>query len=45
MHPLSGPPQTSKGTIDLILSDGRDVNLIDDNTFEIVQTGEVLKRI
>ena len=33
------------GTTFLSLSDGRDVNVIDDTTFQIVSTGEVIRKI
>lgn len=46
-RPLDGPVQKVKGALDLILADGRDVNALDDelNTFQILDTGEILTRI
>ena len=43
-HPMSGPPQEVPTTKDMYLVDGRDVNAIDDNTFQIVITDEILRR-
>jgi hypothetical protein len=45
VQPLSGPPQDVRGTLDWILSDGRDVNFIDDNTFQILDTDEFVRKI
>lgn len=42
---LSGPKRNSKGPVDYILEDGRDVDPIDDNTFRIVETDEVIYRV
>jgi len=45
-QPLSGgPAQDVPGTLDWILSDGRDVNFIDDHTFQIVLTDEFVRKV
>lgn len=44
-RPVSGPSSEIKGTRSWTTSDGLDVNYVDENTFEIVQTDMVLKRI
>lgn len=44
-RPVSGPATEIKGTRSWETSGGLDVNYIDENTFEIVQTDMVLKRI
>jgi hypothetical protein len=41
----SGPPQDVLGTKEWFLSDGQDVNYIDDNTFQIVLTDEFVRKI
>jgi hypothetical protein len=41
----SGPPQDVPTTKEWFLSDGRDVNFIDDNTFQIVLTDEFIRKI
>jgi hypothetical protein len=41
----SGPPQDVLGTKECFLSDGRDVNFVDDNTFQIVRTDEFVRKI
>ena len=42
---LNNPPQEVPGTKGWILSDGRDVNFIDDNTFQILDTDEFIRKI
>jgi hypothetical protein len=44
-QPLNGPAQDVPGTKELFLSDGRDVNFIDENTFQIVLTDEIVRKI
>ena len=46
-HPggLNHPPQDYPTTKECFLSDGRDVNWTDDNTFEIVQTDEIIRKV
>jgi hypothetical protein len=44
-QPLRGPAQDVPGTQDWILSDGRHVNFIDDNTFQILDTDEFVRKI
>jgi hypothetical protein len=41
----SGPPQDVPGNLDWILLDGREVNFIDDNTFQILDTDEFVRKI
>lgn len=42
---LNNPPQDIPGSKGCALSDGRDVNWIDENTFQIVQTDEFVRKI
>ncbi|MFL6843758.1 MAG: hypothetical protein ACJ8ER_02620 [Allosphingosinicella sp.] len=44
-RPLSGPVQYAKGAMDAKLLDGRDVNPKDTETFEIVETGEIIRKV
>jgi hypothetical protein len=44
-RPLNGPPSSLPGAKVLTLPDGSHVNFIDENTFKIVQTGEVVRRL
>ena len=41
----NAPPQVSKGTRRYALRDGSSVNRVDKDTFEVVQTGETLRKI
>jgi len=41
----SGPPQDVLGTKDWCLSDGGEVNFADENTFQIVLTDELVRKI
>lgn len=43
-RPLSGGASWIPGMIRLEMSDGSHVNHIDDDTFEIVATGEIVRR-
>lgn len=44
-QPLSGPAEDIPGAKECFLSDGRDVNFIDDSTFQIVLTDEFIRKI
>lgn len=44
-RPLSGPVQYLKGATDAKLLDGRDVSPKDSETFEIVDTGEIIRKV
>jgi len=44
-RPLSGPRQQLGGARDYRLADGRDLNPISDDVFEIVETGQILRRV
>lgn len=44
-RPISGPAQNIPTTKELFLSDGRAVTWIDDDTFEIVATDEIIRKI
>ena len=44
-RPLSGPSRTIKGGLRAVLSDGRSLNRLDAETFEIVQTHEVVRKV
>ena len=44
-QPLNGPAQDVPGTKGCFLSDGRDVNFIDDNSFQILDTDEFIRKI
>tara|TARA_R100000365_G_scaffold3600_1_gene12559 strand:- start:3507 stop:3731 length:225 start_codon:yes stop_codon:yes gene_type:complete len=44
-RPISGPAEEVAGSKSLLLTDGRHVNYEDEDTFEIVVTGETLKRV
>jgi hypothetical protein len=44
-QPLNDPPQDVPGTKGWILSDGQDVNFIDENTFQIVMTDEFIRKL
>ena len=44
-QPLNGPAQDVPTTLEGFLSDGRDVNFIDDNTFQILDTDEFVRKI
>jgi hypothetical protein len=41
--PLSEPPQDVPTTEECFLSDGQDVNVINENTFQIVRTDEYVR--
>lgn len=43
--PISGPPEDIPTTKELFLSDGRAVNFIDENTFQIVATDQIIRKI
>ena len=45
VHPVSGSAQDVRTTKECFLSDGRDVNYIDENTFQIVLTDELIRKI
>lgn len=42
---LDGTPHTTHGLKEAVLADGRRLNFVDDDTFKIVVTGEVVTRI
>jgi hypothetical protein len=42
---LNNPPQDIPTTKECFLSDGRDVNWIDENTFQVVVTDEFVRKI
>ena len=44
-RPLDGPARTLPGMKVLTLPDGSPVNFVDEHTFKIVQTGEIVRRI
>ncbi|AZO47114.1 MAG: hypothetical protein EOS54_04530 [Mesorhizobium sp.] len=44
-QPLSGPAQDVPTMKEAFLSDGRAVNVIDDNTFRIVISDELIRKI
>ena len=44
-RPISGPAQRVPTTKMLMLLDGRAVNWIDDNTFQIVETDQIIRKI
>lgn len=44
-RPVKGPEQEVPGKLEYLLSDGRDVDRVDDNTFRIVASGTVIRRI
>lgn len=44
-RPISGPSTRLKGVRSLYLSDGRAVNYIDADTFQIVDTDEVIRKV
>lgn len=46
-RPLSGSAQSRKGSFDLRLDDGRHVTALNDqlNTFKLIDTGEVIRRV
>ncbi len=43
--PLSGPPSTLKGSRHWTLLDGSGVNYVDDSSFQVVQTDEILRKV
>lgn len=43
--PLSGPKQRAGGTKDARLADGRHLNWIDEDTFQVLDNDEIIKRI
>lgn len=43
--PITGPSITSGGSKVAALSDGRHVNWIDDETFQILDNDEIIKRV
>lgn len=44
-QPISGPKSFVGGTKELLLANGSDVEFIDDDTFQIVKTDKVIRRI
>lgn len=44
-RPISGPARTMGGAIDSITADGLDLNVIEDGVYEIVNSGEIIRRI
>lgn len=40
-----GGTRTAKGSVDYVTLDGRDLDPIDDDTFEIVTTGQTVRRM
>lgn len=44
-EPISGPSSIMKGTKELFLGNGRAVNYIDDDTFEVVETEKIIRRV
>jgi len=44
-NPLSGNPRRRYGPADYRLSDGRHVNWIDDKTFQILDTKEIIRKV
>jgi hypothetical protein len=44
-RPLSGTASVVAGAKVLTLSDGSHVNFIDEDTFKIVETGEIVRRL
>lgn len=44
-EPLNGPRQEVPGVREYRLSDGSDVNWIDDNTFQILANDRIIRRI
>jgi hypothetical protein len=44
-NPLSGPPSTLKGSRHWTLLDGSGVNYVDDSSFQVVQTDEILRKV
>jgi hypothetical protein len=44
-RPLSGPVSISKGARRWTLVDGSDVNYVDDNTFQVLKTDEILRKV
>ena len=45
LRPISGASQQVKGSKYLRLTDGRHVNFVDDETFKIVATNEIIRKI
>jgi hypothetical protein len=43
--PVSGPTSIMKGTKELFLANGHNVNYIDDDTFEVVETDTIIRRV
>lgn len=44
-RPINGPSQTIPGLKRLTLLDGSHVNMIDEETFQIVQTDQIIRKI
>jgi len=44
-QPVKGPAKEVPGALEYFLSDGRDVDPLDDNTFRIVNSGLVIRKI
>ena len=44
-RPLNGPPQETPTVREFLLVDGRDVNQVDDNTFQIVLTDKIIRKV
>lgn len=45
LHPISGEPSSVKGAREWRLDDGRHVNMIDAETFEILDTDEIIRKL
>jgi hypothetical protein len=44
-RPLDGPVQHAKGARDFETEDGDPVNYVDDNTFQLVMTDEIVRKV
>jgi hypothetical protein len=44
-RPLSGPTSTAKGARRWTLLNGSAVNYVDENTFQVVETDEILRKV
>ncbi|ESW95250.1 hypothetical protein X768_32825 [Mesorhizobium sp. LSJC265A00] len=42
---LDGSTVSAKGSLSLFLSNGHSVNYIDDDTFKVVETDEIIRRV
>lgn len=43
--PISGPTSIAKGTKELFLTNGHSVEYIDDETFKVIETGKIIRRV